>query len=68
MKSKNRKRLTKESLGTDAIRIQCKYCLDFDTCIRKVRKVSDEKKGIRTFCVLTPNKSKKTLKKLTNKK
>lgn len=62
---KRRKNETKQ-LNESAILILCRNCSNYNQCDKKHRKESDERKHIRTFCTLSPNKkNKKTLGKLT---
>ena len=59
VKRRNEKKQHKEWLTKNAVKIKCCYCDLKDTCIRRVNKEKDEKMGIITRCVLTPNKKKK---------
>ena len=67
MKAKKTKKNMKEYISDNAVYIKCKHCELKDTCIRKKRKSKDERKGVRTFCLLTTNEPKKTLKKMSRK-
>lgn len=63
VKKKNLKKKMKNSLLDVAVRIKCCYCNDNETCNYKVRKEKDELRGCMTYCTITPNVTKKTIKK-----
>lgn len=65
MRAKKSKKNFKEYVSKNAILIKCQFCEINQTCNKRDRKERDESKHIRTFCILTPNKSKKTVEKMT---
>ena len=48
--------MTKKMNTKDAVGIKCCYCDVKDTCSRRQRKESEERKGLITYCLLTPNR------------
>lgn len=65
MSVKKRRKNETKRLNEKAILILCKNCSIYGDCNKKFRKEANERKHIRTFCTLSPNKNKKTLGKLT---
>ncbi len=46
-------------VAEQAVRIRCRYCDLYESCIRRERKEAIEKAGTMTYCAITPNKKKR---------
>ena len=58
VKRRNQKRLEKENLLKEAVKIKCCYCDIAGDCKRRKAKEKSESEGITTYCTLTPNRPK----------
>lgn len=63
VKKKNYKKKYKQLLSSIAVRIKCCYCEKNESCVYKARKEKDEARGCMTYCTITPNITKKAIKK-----
>ncbi|MGL5458086.1 MAG: hypothetical protein ACRDBY_00565 [Cetobacterium sp.] len=54
-----------KNLMEKSVKIKCCYCDAKDNCKTRQWKERSEEMGIKTYCSLTPNKIKKTKKKIT---
>ena len=61
MRKKNLKsKRLKKCIDKQAKLVLCAYCKSKDKCSKRERKERDEARHIRTFCLLSPNKSART--------
>lgn len=60
--------MTKKMTTKDAVGIKCCYCDIKDTCPRRQRKELEERKGLITYCLLTPNRPQSYKKKRRKKR
>lgn len=59
VKKKKLKQIKSKALKENSTSILCRFCDLKDSCKVKRNKEASEKMGIKTYCTLTPNKSKK---------
>lgn len=68
MASRNTRKILKQWVTDNAVKIKCCYCDEKDVCKFRTRKEKWEEQGVMTRCTMTPNKKKKKSKKKINKK
>lgn len=63
VKRKLQKKKKMQDLINNSVRIKCCYCNIKDSCSHRYSKEKSEQMGIKTFCSITPNKTKSSIKK-----